>query len=35
VIPLNFQVVIADINLGILFLFAMSSFGVYGLIISG
>jgi len=29
------QVVIADVNLGVLFLFAMSSLGVYGLIISG
>jgi NADH-quinone oxidoreductase subunit H len=35
VVPFDFQIVIADVNLGVLFLFAMSSFGVYGLIISG
>lgn len=32
VIPFDFMVVIADINLGILFIFASSSSGVYGII---
>lgn len=32
VIPFDNSVVIADINLGILFIFAMSSLGVYGII---
>lgn len=35
VIPLNETVVISDINLGILYLFAISSLGVYGVIIAG
>jgi NADH-quinone oxidoreductase subunit H len=34
-IPFNFNVVISDIDLGILFLFAFSSLGVYGIIMSG
>lgn len=33
--PLGFFVVFADINLGVLFLFALSSLGVYGIIIAG
>lgn len=32
VIPFDDYIVISDINLGILFLFAMSSLGVYGII---
>mgnify|MGYP000197413951 FL=1 len=35
VIPISSQYVIADINIGILYLFAVSSFGVYGVIIAG
>lgn len=35
VIPLNEVFVIADINVGVLYLFAISSLGVYGIIISG
>lgn len=35
VIPLSESVVISDINLGILYLFAISSLGVYGVIIAG
>lgn len=35
VIPLAESVVIADINLGVLYLFAISSLGVYGVIIAG
>jgi NADH-quinone oxidoreductase subunit H len=34
-IPFDFGIVISDINLGILFLFAFSSLGVYGIIMSG
>lgn len=34
-IPFDFTIVISDINLGILFLFAFSSLGVYGIIMSG
>jgi NADH-quinone oxidoreductase subunit H len=35
VIPFDNHIVISDINLGILFVFAMSSLGVYGIIMSG
>lgn len=35
IIPLNYGVVLSDINLGLLFLFSISSLGVYGIIISG
>ncbi|MCE3230467.1 MAG: NADH-quinone oxidoreductase subunit [Alphaproteobacteria bacterium] len=35
VIPLDFGMVLADINVGILYLFAISSLGVYGIIIAG
>jgi NADH-quinone oxidoreductase subunit H len=35
VIPLNAGWVIADINVGILFIFAISSLGVYGIIMAG
>jgi NADH-quinone oxidoreductase subunit H len=35
VIPFDLNIVIADINLGILFIFAMSSLGVYGIIMAG
>ena len=34
-IPFNFNIVVSDLNLGILFLFAFSSLGVYGIIMSG
>ena len=34
-IPFDFNIVVSDLNLGILFLFAFSSLGVYGIIISG
>jgi len=34
-IPFDFNIVISDVNLGILFLFAFSSLGVYGIIMSG
>lgn len=35
VIPVNYQWVFADINVGILYLFAISSMGVYGVIMAG
>ena len=35
VIPLNDGWAIADINVGVLYLFAISSLGVYGVIIAG
>jgi NADH-quinone oxidoreductase subunit H len=35
VIPFNLRLVIADINVGILYLFAISSLGVYGIILAG
>lgn len=35
VIPMSEEFVIADLNVGILYLFAISSLGVYGIIISG
>jgi NADH-quinone oxidoreductase subunit H len=35
VIPFDFKIVISDANLGILFLFAISSMNVYGILISG
>ena len=35
VIPLGDDMVFADLNVGILYLFAVSSLGVYGIIISG
>jgi NADH-quinone oxidoreductase subunit H len=35
VIPINYNIVLSDINLGVMFLFAISSLGVYGIIISG
>ncbi len=35
VIPVDYQLVIADINVGILYLFAVSSMGVYGVIMAG
>ena len=34
-IPFDFNIVISDLSLGILFLFAFSSLGVYGIIMSG
>ena len=35
VVPLDFGIVIVDINLGMLYLFAVSSLGVYGIILAG
>jgi len=35
VIPFDYMVVISDISLGLLFVFVLSSFGVYGIIIAG
>ena len=35
VIPFSENLVLADINVGILYLFAISSLGVYGIIMGG
>src|SRR5215218_7226374 len=35
VIPVNLNWVISDINVGVLFIFAISSLGVYGIIMAG
>jgi len=35
VIPFDYNVVIADLNIGVLYIFAISSLGVYGIIMSG
>ncbi len=35
VIPFSAQLVLADVNVGVLYLFAISSLGVYGIIIAG
>ena len=35
VIPMSEELVLADINVGILYLFAVSSLGVYGIIMGG
>lgn len=35
VLPLNYGILLADINIGLLFIFAISSLGVYSIIISG
>ena len=35
VIPMSKDLVLADINVGILYLFAVSSLGVYGIIMGG
>src|SRR6478609_5427518 len=35
VLPLSYGLVLSDINLGLMFLFSISSLGVYGIIISG
>jgi NADH-quinone oxidoreductase subunit H len=35
VLPLNYGILLADINIGLLFIFSISSLGVYSIIISG
>jgi len=35
VIPIDYKVVLSDINVGIMYIFAISSLGVYGIIIAG
>jgi len=35
VIPFSYNVVVADLNAGILFIFALSSMGVYAIILAG
>ena len=35
VIPIDFKIVLADINVGVMYIFAVSSLGVYGIIMAG
>ena len=35
VIPIDFKIVLADINVGLMYIFAVSSLGVYGIIMAG
>ena len=35
VIPIDYKIVLADINVGIMYIFAVSSLGVYGIIVAG
>ena len=35
VIPIDFKIVLADINVGVMYIFAVSSLGVYGIITAG
>ncbi len=35
VIPVDYKVVLADINVGLMYIFAISSLGVYGIIVAG
>tara|TARA_B100000686_G_scaffold316967_1_gene365304 strand:+ start:949 stop:1941 length:993 start_codon:yes stop_codon:yes gene_type:complete len=35
VIPIDFRIVLSDINVGIMYIFAISSLGVYGIIMAG
>ena len=35
VIPIDYKVVLADINVGIMYIFAVSSLGVYGIVVAG
>ncbi len=35
VIPIDYKVVLADINVGVMYIFAVSSLGVYGIIMAG
>ncbi len=35
VIPLDYKIVLSDINVGLMYIFAISSLGVYGIIVAG
>ena len=35
VIPIDYKLVLADINVGIMYIFAISSLGIYGIIMAG
>lgn len=35
VIPFDYNIVISDLNLGLLFIFAISSLNIYGIVIAG
>ena len=34
-IPIDYKIVLADINVGVMYIFAVSSLGVYGIIMAG
>ena len=35
VIPVDYKVVLSDINVGLMYIFAISSLGIYGIIVAG
>ena len=35
VIPIDYKIVLSDINVGIMYIFAVSSLGVYGIVVAG
>ena len=35
VIPIDYKIVLSDINVGLMYIFAISSLGIYGIIVAG
>ena len=35
VIPVDYKIVLSDINVGLMYIFAISSLGIYGIIVAG